>query len=86
MGCNHLVELLIAEKVDLKDEISRHKYYMSQKESREVSFREAERDFIEYHLNLWATGYKRAYCSLVCKERDCPSSKYNKWGGGDEPR
>jgi len=69
MSCHELVQLLRAEKQDLSDEICKHKYYLSEKAGKDVGLKEAEHDFIENYLPIWAEGYKKAYCSLVCKNK-----------------
>jgi hypothetical protein len=69
MTCTQLVELLKQERIDLRQEIEKDKWYLSEKEGHDVGWRQAEQHFIEHYLNAWATGYKRAYCSLVCPER-----------------
>jgi len=75
MSCHELVELLRAEKVDLKDELLKHKYYLSEKAGHDVGLKEAESSFIDNYLPIWAEGYRKAYCSLVCKHKcmDWPS-------------
>ena len=68
MTCHKLKELLKAEREDLTDEINKHKYYMSQRHNFDVGWDFAERDFLLNHLNSWAEGYKKCYCSCVCQE------------------
>lgn len=67
--CTHLVELLMAERPELKSEIMRHKYFKSIEQNKDVGYNWAERDFIENYLDSWAEGFRRCYCSLVCPER-----------------
>ena len=72
MTCTQLIQLLAQERIDLKTEIERDKWFLSEKEHRDVGFERAEQHFIENYLNSWAEGYKMCYCSLVCPQRgDC---------------
>jgi len=71
MSCHELVKLLRTEKQDLRDEIIKHKYYLSQKENRDVGYKTAEMDFIDNYLPVWAEGYKKCFCSLVCQDKEC---------------
>lgn len=64
--CTCLKQLLNAEKPSLIKEISKNKYYLSQKEHHDVGWNIAEKDFIEHYLNTWATGFKAAYCNYIC--------------------
>ena len=70
--CTHLKELLDAERPELKKEIERNKYYLSQKAYCDVGWEEAEKDFIEYYLRTWTAGFKAAYCNYCCPDaEDC---------------
>ena len=75
--CTCLKQLLDAEKPVLIKEISKNKYYLSQKEHHDVGWKVAEKDFVEHYLNTWATGFKAAYCNFVCDVReDCDVKNY----------
>jgi hypothetical protein len=67
--CNGLVELLKSERPDLKEEIIRHKYFKSGEQGKDVGLDWATDDFIHHHLDLWAEGYKVAYCKHICPYR-----------------
>lgn len=68
MPCPKLKELLRAEKLDLEEEIAKHKWYKSERYGFDVGWDFAEKDFMNNHLNAWAEGYKVCYCKHVCKE------------------
>lgn len=68
MTCKKLKDLLKDEMGDLTDEINKHKWYLSQRHGFDVGWDFAEKDFLNNHLNAWATGYKVAYCKHVCRE------------------
>jgi len=65
--CIHLVELLSAERPDLKSEIDRHKWFMSERNGYDVGTQAARLDFVKNFLDAWCEGYKVCYCSQVCK-------------------
>lgn len=67
--CTHLVDLLKEEKEDLKEEIEKDKWYLSEKVGHDVGWQEAEKHFINNYLNAWAEGLKICYCNLVCSEK-----------------
>jgi hypothetical protein len=68
MTCSHLVEMLRAERKDLRAEIEKDKWYLSEREGHDVGWKVAERHFIENYLDSWAEGYKKCYCRNVCRE------------------
>jgi hypothetical protein len=68
--CTCLRQLLEAEIPALRKEINKNKYYLSQKEHHDVGWKEAEKDFIEYHLKTWAGGFKAAFCNYICPAKD----------------
>lgn len=70
--CIHLKELLSKERLALEREINRNKYYLSQKAGHDVGLEIAEKDFVEHYLNIWASGFKAAYCNYVCPDgKEC---------------
>lgn len=70
MTCHELRRLLLEESNDLEEEINKHKWYLSERFRFDVGYDFAEKDFLANHLNSWAEGYKKCFCSCVCKE-DC---------------
>ncbi|MCK5043847.1 hypothetical protein KAR52_02495 [Candidatus Pacearchaeota archaeon] len=68
--CTCLRQLLEAEIPMLRKEISKNKYYLSQKEHHDVGWKVAEKDFVEHYLDTWATGFKAAYCNYICPAKD----------------
>ena len=71
MTCTHLAELLLVEREDLKEEINRHKWFMSQQQGHDVGIVQATQDFLDHYMNAWAEGYKECYCHRVCQELNC---------------
>ncbi len=71
MTCTELKHLLKIEVKALREEIERDKYYESEKKGHDIGWAEAERHYIDTHLNGWAKGWKDCYCSQVCKELKC---------------
>ena len=70
--CTHLNDLLKAEKKAIKVAIKEDKWYLSQINKEDVGWKTAERHFIKNYLEVWAAGYKAAYCGRACEDReDC---------------
>ena len=53
----------------LEHAIGEHKWYLSEKELRDVGFRRAEEDFLRRHLHHCAAGWKVEYCSAICESK-----------------
>jgi hypothetical protein len=69
MPCLKLAELLKDERPDLKGEINRHKWFLSQREKRDVGEEYATKDFLDKYLDAFCEGYKVCYCNHVCSAR-----------------
>ena len=68
MPCTKLKEMLKDEMGDLEMELDKHKYYLSQRFGFDVGKEFAEKDYLQNHLNAWASGWKDCYCKHVCIE------------------
>lgn len=70
--CIQVKELLEAQKPHLERAINDNKWYLSEREHKDVGWNAAEYDFLENHLKSWAAGFKVCYCNYVCPNReDC---------------
>jgi hypothetical protein len=75
MYCSELIRILTAERIDLVDEIKKHKWHLSEKAGKDVGLKAALDDFMENHLDAWAEGYRESYCDFVCKTNSCGYEK-----------
>ncbi len=72
--CNHLQDLLDAEKPFLESEIKIHKWCKSEKMG-DIGEGKAEIDYAKSHLKDWATGFASVYCSMACEGEECGGYK-----------
>jgi hypothetical protein len=72
--CNHLKELLDAEKPFLDNEIKIHKWCLCEKMG-DIGDDEAEIDYVKSHLKAWGTGFASVYCLMACEGEKCEGYK-----------
>ena len=69
MSCDELIKILETEKEDVRKEIEKDKWYLSEAAGHDVGWKNAETHFINNYLNNWAEGYRSCYCRFVCKNK-----------------
>jgi hypothetical protein len=53
----------------LEHAIGEHKWYLSEKELRDVGLRKAEADFLHRHVQHCGAGWRVEYCSAICESK-----------------
>jgi hypothetical protein len=67
--CKELQNLKEWTVKHLEQSIIEHKWYLSEKELRDVGMRRAEEDFLNRHIEDYGARRRVEYCSNICENR-----------------
>lgn len=69
--CTHKKEFLELEQNLLEKEFKKNQSFLTIKNHRKVSIKEAKEDYVKNYLSLWASGFAQAYCFYCCDPHKC---------------
>lgn len=73
--CNN-EDFFVVQAKTMQRSIEEDKWYMSEKEHRDVGWDAAEEHFVKTYFLGFAAGFRASYCALVCPNRkDCAQAQ-----------